>query len=85
MFTQHNMMTSFLNDTWEGRFKPTPEIADLIPKNDEEAREMYLKTSDISNEVMKLINDESKNGQVLAITKNPDDCTLVKVENVELK
>jgi hypothetical protein len=34
---------------------------------------------------MSLINDESKNGQVLAITKNPDDRTQVKVENVELK
>jgi hypothetical protein len=45
----------------------------------------FNRTSDISNEVMKLINDASKNGQVLAITKNPDDRTLVKVENVELK
>ncbi|CAB3984033.1 15-hydroxyprostaglandin dehydrogenase [NAD(+)]-like [Paramuricea clavata] len=80
-----NMTTSLLNDTWEGRLKPAQEIADYMPKNDDEAREMYLKTTDISNEVMKLINDESKNGQVLAITKNPDDRTQVKVENVELK
>jgi hypothetical protein len=37
------MMTSFLDETWEGRLKPAQEIAAYIPKNDEEAREMYLK------------------------------------------
>ena len=42
-----------------------------------------FRPSDISNEVMKLVTDESKNGQVLLIFKNPED-PAVQVENVQL-
>ena len=34
---------------------------------------------------MKLISDESKNGQVLMIQKNPEDPTQLKVEHVDFK
>ncbi|CAB4023974.1 Hypothetical predicted protein, partial [Paramuricea clavata] len=80
-----DMVSSFLNSTWEGRYKPPQELVDHMPKTDEAARKKYLKPSDVGNEVMKLINDESKNGQVLLITKDPEGPTQVKVENIELK
>lgn len=41
-----------------------------------------FRPSDISNEVMKLVTDESKNGQVLLIFQNSEDLE-VQVENVQ--
>ena len=41
-----------------------------------------FRPSDIGNEAIKLVTDESANGQVLLITRNPEDFT-VKVENVQ--
>ncbi|CAB3992720.1 Hypothetical predicted protein [Paramuricea clavata] len=80
-----DMVTGILNSVWEGRYKPPQDLFDSMPKTHEAALKIYLKPSDVVNEVMKLINDESKNGQVLLITKDPEGPMQVKVENIELK
>lgn len=37
--------------------------------------------TDVSNEVIKLINDESKNDQVLSLVRNPKDPSEIIVQN----
>ncbi|XP_028411098.1 short-chain dehydrogenase reductase 2a-like [Dendronephthya gigantea] len=80
-----NMLNSFINSLRSGKLKAPDDYMQQIPKTDEELRNRAIKPSDISKEVMKLISDESKNGQVLLIEKNPQDQTQIKVENLDFK
>ncbi|XP_028401830.1 15-hydroxyprostaglandin dehydrogenase [NAD(+)]-like [Dendronephthya gigantea] len=47
----------------------------------EEVSKQFLEPTDVSNEVMKLIKDKSKNDQVLSIARNPNDPAHIIAQN----
>ncbi|XP_028401829.1 15-hydroxyprostaglandin dehydrogenase [NAD(+)]-like [Dendronephthya gigantea] len=81
----HGVWTDMLKPSIEHnqkKFAQLPqEQRDSMQAYFEEVSKLFLEPTDVSNEVMKLINDESKNDQVLSIVRNPNDPAHIITQN----